>query len=364
VRVRTKSGIFRSPYVLGRAVSTIEEQEPNDEPAKAQKIPMTSPSGRHRPGGCGLVFRDGEGKASASRSKWREFVWAPVFDSKVTVLDPNGKILKAPMKQSWYCRTRSSRWSPQKAGTYTIQLRESYGGSSASAYRMHIEIFPGPMAVFPAGGQTGESVNRQFYWRLQGGITQKFKLPAEANDRFGILAENDGLLAPSAKTGFRVSPFANVIEAEPNDDMQHATATDMELPLALNGIISKKGDVDWYKFKAKKGQSFDVNVYARRIRSMLDSTVQILDAKGASLAQKDGFGRLDSYVKFQRGRGMATIISRSPISWARVGRSSPKPRRDRAGSPRRFRLHPGRLAQQNTQERKSSWCRREIGSRP
>ena len=41
---------------------------------------------------------------------------------------------------------------------------------------------------------------------------------------------------------FRLSPFGNTIEAEPNDT--HDTATPFTPPVALNGVIEKAGDVD------------------------------------------------------------------------------------------------------------------------
>ena len=84
----------------------------------------------------------------------------------------------------------------------------------------------------------------------------------------------------------RVSPFANVLEAEPNQDREHATSAG-PVPLALNGIISKKGEADWFKFKANKGQALDVNVFARRLRSPLDSVLEVFDAKGKSIAAND-----------------------------------------------------------------------------
>jgi hypothetical protein len=57
--------------------------------------------------------------------------------------------------------------------------------------------------------------------------------------------------------------------------------------LALNGIISKKAESDWFKFSAKKSQPLDVSVYARRLRSPIDSVIEIFDAKGKSIASND-----------------------------------------------------------------------------
>ncbi len=51
-------------------------------------------------------------------------------------------------------------------------------------------------------------------------------------------------------------------------------ATACAVPAALNGIIQQPGDVDHYQFAAKKGETYDVRVYARQpLRSPLDSVL-------------------------------------------------------------------------------------------
>src|SRR5262249_51671079 len=60
----------------------------------------------------------------------------------------------------------------------------------------------------------------------------------------------------------------------------------------------KKGEADWFRFKAKKGQALDLNVYARRLRSPLDSVLEVFDANGKSIASNDDTAGPDSYVKF------------------------------------------------------------------
>ena len=51
----------------------------------------------------------------------------------------------------------------------------------------------------------------------------------------------------------------------------------MAPPFALNGIISKKGESDWFKFKASKSQPLDVTVYARKLRSPIDTVIDKLE---------------------------------------------------------------------------------------
>jgi hypothetical protein len=97
----------------------------------------------------------------------------------------------------------------------------------------------------------------------------------------------------------RVSSFPNVLEVEPNNSLATATATDKPLPLALNGVIGEKGDVDYFRFPAKKDQDLDVNVFARRLRSPLDSILEIYDEKGKRIAENDDSGGPDSYLHWK-----------------------------------------------------------------
>ncbi|MGH7194183.1 MAG: PPC domain-containing protein, partial [Candidatus Saccharimonadales bacterium] len=88
----------------------------------------------------------------------------------------------------------------------------------------------------------------------------------------------------------------NTIEAEPNEAPAQATA--FEAPMALNGVIGQNGDVDFFKFAAKKGQQLDIRVLARGIRSQLDPVLYIHREDGGTLAGNDDSGGPDSYLRF------------------------------------------------------------------
>jgi len=60
-----------------------------------------------------------------------------------------------------------------------------------------------------------------------------------------------------------LTTYGNVVESEPNNDA--TTATPFTPPLALNGVIEKAGDVDTFVFNAKKGDRYEVRVFARTI---------------------------------------------------------------------------------------------------
>lgn len=58
-------------------------------------------------------------------------------------------------------------------------------------------------------------------------------------------------------------------------------------PIALSGRIESENDVDYFRFTAKKGESFTFEVHARRYQSSLDPVLRILNAKGARQNEND-----------------------------------------------------------------------------
>ncbi len=151
--------------------------------------------------------------------------------------------------------------------------------------------------MYPCGGPAGQAVAVQFIGDVLGTINKTLQLPETPSDDAGFYVEHDGQSPPSPNY-FRVSPFPNVMEVEPNNDLKTATATDLSPPFAFNGIIAEKGDTDFFRFKGKKGESLEVNVYARRVHSPLDSVLTIYGADGAQIASNDDSGGPDSYLRF------------------------------------------------------------------
>jgi hypothetical protein len=152
--------------------------------------------------------------------------------------------------------------------------------------------------VFPAGGKLGSEAEVRFLGDAAGELVQTVRLPDTPQVDFGLLAEDAGGIAPSPNP-FRLFAHGNAFEQEPNNALQEATA--VELPLAFNGIIESEGDVDCFKFAAKKNQTFDVECYARRIRSPLDSVINLYTADGKRVEGNDDRERKrpDSRLRFK-----------------------------------------------------------------
>ncbi len=54
----------------------------------------------------------------------------------------------------------------------------------------------------------------------------------------------------------------------------------VSVPMTLNGTISRPGEVDYYRFRARRGETIVLETTARRLGSPLDSHLAVLDTKG------------------------------------------------------------------------------------
>ncbi len=296
-QVRTKSGIsdYRTFYVGPFPI--VGEQEPNSQFNTPQKISLNVTI--H---GCVdnedvdyyLVEAKKGDRISAEIEGMR--LGMTLFDPYISILDSKRFDLAPADDTALLLQDAFATVIAPEDGTYVVEVRDSaYGGNGNCQYRLHVGAFPRPTAVFPAGGKIGEEIEVKFLGDAAGEFASKFKLPDAVTTDFGLLASLNGQIAPSENV-FRLFPHGNNIEAEPNDDF--AQASPSELPLAFNGIISKPGDTDFYRFKGKAGEVWDVECYARRIRSALDPVMYIFDAKGAALVGDDDTRAPDSYFRF------------------------------------------------------------------
>jgi hypothetical protein len=76
-----------------------------------------------------------------------------------------------------------------------------------------------------------------------------------------------------------------LVEREPNNSTDEAAHLDV--PSAVTGLIDKAGDKDRFMFSAKKGEKLLLEVQSASLGFPLDAWLQIEDAKGKELAEKD-----------------------------------------------------------------------------
>jgi hypothetical protein len=299
LRVRAASGLSELRTFFVGPYPVVAEVEPNNDPAHAQKIDYnTTVSGviKNEDVDCFSVEARKGQRLSVEVEGMR--LGRGVFDPRLAVLDETGAVI-ADVDDTWLALQDPfvSLVAPHD-GHFVIQLREvTYGGSDDCDYRLHVGAFPRPTSIYPLGGRMGDTLPVTFFSDATGAFTNAVPLPRSTHDKYPVFAELDGLSAPTPNW-IRVSPFPNVLAAPPNEDREHATTARIQPPLALNGILSRKGQEGWFRFPAAKGVALEVNVYARQLRSPLDSIIEVFDRDGRSLAANDDSVGVDSALKF------------------------------------------------------------------
>ncbi len=309
LRIRTATGISDLRTFHVGALPVVDEKEPNSEFSNPQKIPLDVTV-------HGTVTNEDvdyfvvEAKAGERITAEVEAIRLGVafFDVFVAILDEARFELATSDDNPLVWQDGIASVIAPADGRYIIQVRDSaYGGNGNYRYRLHVGRFPRPLGVVPSGGRPGETVEVRFLGDLRGEFTRQVTLPAEPPlHQFGLFAEDESGVAPSPNW-FRLSDLNNVLEAEPNEGLEQATR--FEAPAALNGVLEKPGDVDRFRFAAKKGQRFDVVVYARQLRSAMDSVLSITDEKGRGVASNDDSGGPDSRIRFTAPRDGEFVIA-------------------------------------------------------
>jgi hypothetical protein len=299
-RVISNSGIadlrlfYVSPYPM------IEAVKEKDNPDKAQEVPLNvTVYGRtQQESQDHYVVQLKKDQRLTATVIGARLQTQQIYDPFIRIEKEGGMILTEVDDTAFSRQDPVASIIAPEDGRYVVTIKESTNsGIGECHYLLHLGTYVQPLSVYPLGGKAGEELKVQLLGDSVGPIESKIQLPAKPTDDFELYAAHDNQPAPMPNT-LRVSNFPNVLEVEPNDDPAHATTCPPELPLALNGIIEKKGDIDYFKITAKKGVAYDLNIYARQLRSPLDSVLAIYDAKGNRLALNDDDGQPDSHLRW------------------------------------------------------------------
>ena len=221
-----------------------------------------------------------------------------MFDPCAAILDTNGKQIAANDDNPLFLQDPLVSTIAPADGRYLVSVRETtWGGSARSYYRLHIGNYPQPVTVYPSGGPAGQTIPAYFLGDPKGVIASTLQLPAVTSIPFAAQVTEGGIPAP-APLPMRVCPFPNILKQEPNHTILHATPANVPPPVAFNGILLKPKDRDFFRFHASRGQSLDITVYARQLRSPIDSVIDLWDSKGIHIDNNDDSIGLDSYLQF------------------------------------------------------------------
>ncbi len=297
MRIRTRTGVSHARQFFVGPFPNVDEKEPNNEFDTAQQIGFDQTIE-------GVVQSEDVDYYKITAKKGQRIsleadglrLGYTTFDPYIAILDKDrfekvnsdDTILH---RQDGYCS-----YVAEEDGDYFILMRESsYRGGGTSFYRLHVGSFRRPEVVYPAGGKAGTTAKVRFIEHDGASFEEDVVIPAQVDENYMLYSKSQAA-APSGNP-FRVTAFDNALEVEPNDEQAKATPVTLGEPFALNGIIEKAGDVDYFKVTLKKGLKVEVQAFAQLLGSPLDSVVNIYNDKGASLAGNDDGGgrrRLDS----------------------------------------------------------------------
>ena len=291
MRVRTLHGISKLVTFWVGPYPNDPEKEPNSSFEEAQEIQLNSTIN-----GVALnedvdyyEFNATEGqRISAEVEAIR--LSGPLFDPYLAILDENFFEIASSDDSELLLQDSTTSIIAPKTGKYFIEMRESsYRGSNSYRYRLHIGSFPRPRVVVPSGGQAGKSVEFTFLGDPKGPFKKTITLPDDGSDTLAYHPEENGLFAPSPNN-IKISNFPSIQEVEPNNGIKEATQTHLSIPLGFTGVIEKEGDIDCFRFQAKKGDRYYIKAHARSVASPLDPVLNLYHGDGKSIRGNDDGG--------------------------------------------------------------------------
>jgi hypothetical protein len=215
--------------------------------------------------------------------------------ARLEVRTPGGKLAAEAVGK--YSPDPLLKFTAKESGVHQVKIHDaSFGGLQNYVYRLTITDGPWVESVYPLGGKRGSETKFEAVGqKLAAGplaVTIPPDAAAEYFHRFSVpgAVSNIVLLA--------VDDLPERLEAEPNDTAEQAAMT--ETSSVVNGRIDKPGDGDEWAFIATKGQALELEVFAARLGSPLDSSLTVHDATGKEVAKgEDGIGGSpDALVRF------------------------------------------------------------------
>ena len=228
------------------------------------------------------------------------------FESCLAVLDAAGRIIASAGNQPLLLIDPFLALRAPADGTYYIKMSAALPPETSRRvpYRLHIGPFRRPSAVYPAGGNPGEKLAVRLIG-LPAGVSDKVEVTLPAPE--GVFNYHADAGTPTANP-LRVLSGANVLEQEPNNEPDKATAVPAgsPIPFAVNGILEKTGDCDCFRFPAKKGQRVNIRMHAQSLGAPVDGRFSIAKAGAPSKADRsddsndDALGIFDAQASRER----------------------------------------------------------------
>lgn len=318
VRVVGKGGISNARAFVVGDLDEVNEQEPNDDTDKAQKIPLNCVVN-------GVIQTPTDVDYYAFTGKAGQRVvcscLASSIDSKllaaIEIYDRNGT--SYGLGRNYSGNDALLDVTLPSDGEYLVRVfgfTYTQGGADYF-YRLKVSTAPWIDAVLPPVVEPGKETEVTVYGRnLPGGVPDPACVVAGRTlekTRMKVTAPGDPLAVQRLAFAGHVPPIGSlldgftlrlkngsgssnpylltyarapvVVDNGANDTQ--AMAQSVSVPCEIAGRIEKKNDVDWYSFPAKKGEVVAIEAMGDRLGSPVDLYFQVVSAKGNVIVELD-----------------------------------------------------------------------------
>jgi hypothetical protein len=291
-RIATPQGVSSIGLVTITDTPTVLEKEPNNTRDQAQAIELpVVVNGKVQANEDVDVFRfsarAGEELAfvvEAARLEDKIHDLQNHIDPIILLTDASGRELAT--SDDYFRADPLLLYRVEKDGDYCVQVRDvRYMGDPRWTYALTATRRPFVTAVHPLAVRRGGTTELRPVGSGLGGVTT---IPLRVPDGWECGVRGVQLETPAGTTNpvsVVVSDLDESVETEDNNDFEHAGL--LAVPGGVSGRMDADNDVDCYKFAAKKGQAFRFEIQARRLDSLLDSYLAIIDHGGKELASND-----------------------------------------------------------------------------
>ena len=200
-------------------------------------------------------------------------------DPAISIHDATGKRLARNDDNAFHNQDPVLSIIVPRDGKYLIHMRQQMDYENRLRhYLLHVGTFARPTLTYPLGGPPKQRLKLEWLGDASGNRQREIQLGVHERPYEGQLAElflqpKDSPIPPSPNR-FHVSGHSNVFESNQLDE-DTPQKIDTALPFAINGRIEKEGEVDWYLFRAQKGDRYRVRTYAKTLASELDAKIFI-----------------------------------------------------------------------------------------
>ena len=225
------------------------------------------------------------------------------LDSHLNVLGPQGQAITD--NEDHFGKDSLLHFTAPESGIYQVRIHDAnFSGLQHYVYRLTISDGPYIESIYPLGGRYGSSIAFQTTGQNLPESPIVLQLPEDRLESTELTWSTQFSIAGDRTNAIRLelSDLPEMLEVEPNDSSENiAERETVELPAVLNGRIDRPGDVDTWRFAARKNELIDIEIHGARLGSRIDSVLTISDLAGNELAMNDDIekGQSDSRIVFK-----------------------------------------------------------------